>query len=161
MADTNILISGVIFPRAAYEFLRHALRGDFTLVVSEQILAEVRRWMEKKATPLQRAALEVFLEEGAFEIVPDPPAEEIRQHTNLVRDVKDIPIVLAAIQAGVDFLVTNDQDLIAEGETTALLRRYVSPMHVVTFLREVMGWSPEELEAVRQRTWEEVEDETA
>jgi predicted nucleic acid-binding protein len=43
MADTNVLVSGVIFPRAAYEFLQHALRGDFTLVLSEQILAEVVR----------------------------------------------------------------------------------------------------------------------
>lgn len=157
MADTNVLISGVIFPRAAYEFLRHALRGDFTLVLSEQILDEVHRWMQKKATPLQQAAMETFLEEAVFEVVPDPSVEEVRQNADLVRDPKDVPIVLAAIHAGVDVLVTNDRDLIAQDETTASLRCWLSLMHVVTFLREVMGWRPEELEAIRHRTWEEVE----
>lgn len=158
MADTNVFISGVIFPRAAYEFLRHALRRDFVLVLSEQLLAEVHRWMQNKATPIQRAAIEVFLEEGAYEVVPDPSVEEVSRNAALVRDPKDVPVALAAIKAGVDFLVSNDLDLIAQDETTALLRRWLSPMSVVAFLREVMGWSPEELEAIRHRTWEEVEE---
>ncbi len=158
MADTNVLISGVIFPRAAYEFLRHALRGDFVLVLSKQILAEVHRWMQNKATSLQRAAMEIFLEEGSYKVVPDPSAEEVNRNAALVRDPKDVPVALAALKAGVDFLVSNDLDLIAQDETTALLRRRLSPMSVGTFLREVMGWSPEELEAIRHRTWEEVEE---
>ena len=156
MADTNVLVSGVIFPRAAYEFLQHALRGDFTLVLSEQILAEVQHWMETKATHLQRAAMTVFLEEVVCEVVPDPTRTEVEQHIQLVRDQKDVPIALAAIHAGVDYLVSNDQDLIAQDETTSMLRQWLSPMSVVAFLREVMGWSPEELEAVRHRTWEEI-----
>ena len=157
MADTNVLISGVIFPRAAYEFLQHTLRGDFTLVLSEQILAEVQHWMETKATHLQRAAMTVFLEEVACEVVPDPTRTEVEQHIQLVRDPKDVPIALAAIQAGVDYLVSNDQDLIAQDETTSTLRRWLSPIPVVAFLRDVMGWTSEELEAVRYRTWAEID----
>ncbi|MBO9369699.1 MAG: putative toxin-antitoxin system toxin component, PIN family [Chloroflexi bacterium] len=156
MADTNVLISGVIFPRAAYEFLQHALQGDFTLVLSEQILAEVQYWMQTKATHLQRAAMTVFLEEVPCEVVPDPPRAEVERHFQLVRDSKDVPIALAAIQAGVDYLVSHDQDLVAQDETTATLRLWLSPMPVVAFLRDVMGWSPEELEAIRHRTWEEI-----
>jgi len=156
MADTNVLITGAIFPRAFYEFLQHVLRGDFVLVLSEHVLAEVRRWMDKKATPLQRSSLEVFLEECAYELVPDPPLEEIQARANLVRDIKDVPIVLAAIHARVDCLVSNDRDLTARDETTEELRKYLQPMLVGTFLREVMGWTHGELEAVRGRAWDEV-----
>ncbi|MFQ6099879.1 MAG: putative toxin-antitoxin system toxin component, PIN family [Anaerolineae bacterium] len=157
MADTNVLITGVVFPRAFYEFLQHTLRGDFTLVLSEQVLAEARRWMERKATPRQRTALEMFLEECEYELVPDPPREEVQAHSDLVRDVTDIPVVLAAIHAGVDYFVTNDRDLTVQDETTAQLRRRLKAMLVGTFLHQVMGWSQEELEAVRGRTWDEVE----
>ena len=36
MADTNVLIAGILFPRWFHEFLRHALKGDFKLVLCEQ-----------------------------------------------------------------------------------------------------------------------------
>jgi len=36
------------------------------------------------------------------------------------------------------------------------LFRHIRVLISGTFLREVMGWSPEELEAVRHRTWEEI-----
>lgn len=157
MIDTNVLISGVIFPRAACEILQHALRREFVLVLSEQILAELHLWMETRATRLQRIALETFLEEASYELVPDPSWEEVQSAADLVRDPKDVPVVLAAIRAGVDYLVTNDRDLIAQDETTAQLRRHMTPMHVATFLRQVMGWTSEELEAIRHRTWEEME----
>lgn len=29
MADANILMAGILFPRWFHEFLRHALKGDF------------------------------------------------------------------------------------------------------------------------------------
>lgn len=158
MADTNVLITGVIFPRAFYEFLQHALHGDFTLVLSEQVLAESQRWMERKATPSQRAAMEIFLGECEYELVLDPSPQEVEAHSDLVRDITDVPLGLAAIAAKAAYLVTNDRDLTVRNDTTAELRKQVQPMLVGTFLHEVMGWSHEQLEAVRGRTWEEMED---
>ena len=64
---------------------------------------------------------------------------------------------LAATRAGVDYLVSEDKDLTAVDETTAELRRHIQPLISGTFLRQVMGWSHEELEAVRGRAWDEVE----
>lgn len=98
MADTNVLISGVIFPRAAYEFLQHALRREFVLVLSEQILAELHLWMKTRATQLQRIAMQTLLEEVPYEFVPDPSWEEVQSASNLVRDPKDVPVVLSAMQ---------------------------------------------------------------
>ena len=152
MADANIVIAGILFPRWFHEFLRHALRGDLRLVLSEQAVREARARMGR-GTPAQAAALEQFLADCDLEVVPDPSPEEVRRHPTLVRDAKDIPIALAAIAAGVDHLVSNDKDLTAEDETTAELRRHIQPMTVGRFLHEVMDWSSDDLERIRLRAW--------
>lgn len=152
MADANVVIAGILFPRWFHELLRHALRGDFQLVLSAQAVREARTRMAR-GTATQAAALEQFLADCEVEIVPDPSPEEVRRHPTLVRDEKDIPIALAAIAANVDHLVSNDKDLTAEDDTTAELRQYIQPITVGRFLREVMGWSSADLERIRQRTW--------
>ena len=151
MADANILIAGILFPRWFHEFLRHALKGDFKLVLSAQTIREARERMAR-GTPLQQQALEQFLADCDYEEVPDPSREEVEKNAGLVRDPKDIPIALAAINAEEDYLVTNDKDLTAKDETTATLRKRVQPIIVGRFLREVMGWESEELERIRKRT---------
>jgi predicted nucleic acid-binding protein len=154
MADANILVAGVLFPRWFHEFLRHALRGDFTLVLSEQVVREATQRMAR-GTVVEQQALAQFLDDCAYELLPDPSPEEVRQNVRLVRDPKDVPIALAAIAARVDYLVTNDKDLTAQDETTARLRQMIQPMPVGRFLHEVMGWSSTDLERIRLRTWRE------
>jgi hypothetical protein len=75
-----------------------------------------------------------------------------------MRDVTDVPIALAAIRAGVDVLVSEDKDFTIQNETTAELHRHLTVMLSGTFLRQVMGWTSEELEAIRHRTWADLED---
>ena len=70
-----------------------------------------------------------------------------------MRDITDVPVALAAIEAGVDCLVSEDKDLTVRDETTVELRRRVPIYLSGTFLREMMGWSTEQLEAVRGRKW--------
>lgn len=79
---------------------------------------------------------------------------QLRQ--NLVRDKKDIPIALSAINARVDYLVSDDKDLTAKDKTTEELRQFVKPMICGTFLKEVMGWTSEDLEKVRRRKWQDI-----
>jgi predicted nucleic acid-binding protein len=88
-----------------------------------------------------------------YKLVPIPSPEEIQGNLDLVRDPNDIPIALAAIKAGVDYLVTNDKDLTAVDETTTVLRQRIKPIIVGKFLREVMGWKSEDLERIRRRNW--------
>lgn len=155
MADANVLIAGILFPRWFYEFLRHALRGDFTLVLSEQVLREASE-RRARGTAAQQDALAPFLEDCEHEVVPDPSRQEVLQNVDLVRDAKDVPVALSAIAAGVDYLVSNDKDLTAQGETTERLRQQIQPLPVGRFLREVMGWTSEGLERIRQRNWREI-----
>ena len=155
MADANVLIAGIFFPRWFHEFLRHALQGDFRLVLSDQIIREARERMAQ-GTPTQQHALEQFLTDCDYEPVPDPTPEQLQENAGLVRDVKDIPIALAAINADVDYLVTNDKDLTAYDETTVVLRERIQPIIVGRFLREVMGWQSERLEKIRKRNWSDL-----
>ena len=78
------------------------------------------------------------------------------QNQGLVRDKIDIPIALAAINAKVDYLVSEDKDLTARDATTANLRQKLTVLLSGTFLREVVGWSSEQLESIRHRTWRDV-----
>ncbi len=85
-----------------------------------------------------------------------PTGEAITAHAYLVRDVSDVPVALAAIEAGVNCLVSEDKDLTIHDETTVELRKLLPVYLSGTFLRELMGWSTEQLEAVRGRRWQDI-----
>jgi predicted nucleic acid-binding protein len=154
--DANILIRGITLPRFPYEVLRHAARGDFVPVFSPLVLDSARRYVQE-LFPDHQEAFEVLLVLLDYELAPDPSADEVAAHAGLVRDAKDIPVALAVIQAGVDYLVSTDRDFTDQAETTAELRKRLTPIRVGSFLREVMGWRSEELSAIERRRWPDLE----
>ncbi len=158
MADSNVIIAGVLKPRWFHAFLRHALMGDFRLVLAPQTVREVLRWAERKGGA-RREAIEAFLASADFEMAPDATREDIETHRKVIRDETDIPILLGAVRAGVDYLVTNDKDFHDETARTFLARHGVNVMLVGTFLREVMGWRSENLERIRHREWTDLQSE--
>jgi predicted nucleic acid-binding protein len=157
--DANVLLAGNAFPRWPYEVLEHATDGDFKLVLCPLVILQAREHL-RQLFPAHLDRFERFLREADYELVPDPSSAEIDAHSNLVRDVSDIPIAMAAMTAGVDYVVSEDKDLTAQDETTVELRRHLNVLLSGTFLRQVMGWTSEELEAIRHRQWNEMpEDE--
>jgi len=70
--------------------------------------------------------------------------------------LSDVAIALAAIGAGVDYIVSEDKDLTTQDDSTAELRRHLKVLLSGTFLREVMGWTSEDLEAIRHRKWNDI-----
>jgi predicted nucleic acid-binding protein len=157
MVDANILIAGTGWPRFPYEVLQHAVQGDFILVLSSLVIKEARLHI-KRLIPDMLERFEVFLQASGYEEVAAPSAKEVAANADLVRDPKDVPIALAAINAQVDFLVTQDKDFTDEDESTAELHQRLNIMLPGTFLREHMGWTSEALEVVRTRTWQDFED---
>ncbi|MEW5872450.1 MAG: PIN domain-containing protein [Chloroflexota bacterium] len=155
MVDANILIAGSIWPRWPYEVLQHALRGDFRLVLSEFVIQQARLHFQKRFSAYS-AQFDAFLQICPHELAPGPNQDQVAQHSDLVRDPSDVPVALAAINAGVDYLVSEDKDLTAQDETTVQLRRLLKVMISGTFLREVMGWSSQDLEKIRHRTWRDL-----
>jgi|GEM_PF-177091 predicted nucleic acid-binding protein len=159
MTDANILFSGVAFPRWPREVLRHAVKGDYKLILCPIVIEEARRNLQKRY-PERVADLDEFLELTDYELVSDPSLDDINANKNLVRDLSDVAVALAAIVAKADYLISEDKDLTVQDETTAELRKHIKVMLSGTFLREVMGWSSEDLEKLRHRKWSDVEEES-
>ena len=161
MVDANILIAGTVWPRWPYEVLLHALRGDFHLVLSEFIIQQARRRIQTRF-PTYLKQFDEFLRTCRYELVANPTREQITRYSDLVPDLTDIPVALGAINAAVDYLVSEDKDLTTQDETRAKLHQSLTVMIPGTFLRVVMGWDSEELDRARRRTWRDLQnlDET-
>jgi predicted nucleic acid-binding protein len=155
MVDANILIAGTVWPRWSYEVLRHSLQGDFQLVLSQFVINQAARRISTRF-PDYLDSFETFLRRRRFELVPDPSPEEIVAWQHIVRDLTDVPVALTAINAEVDYLVSEDKDLTARDDTTIALRRHLTVLLSGTFLRQMMGWESEALERVRGRTWKDL-----
>ncbi|MFQ5809874.1 MAG: PIN domain-containing protein [Armatimonadota bacterium] len=151
--DANVLIAGIRLPRWPHEVMRAALRGYFDLVLPEQVIAEARRHLE---APAQAEVLEFFLASSGYQELPMPPADLVRQQSDLVRSDKDVPIALTLLASDVDIFVTNDRDFTDRDATAQRFRDRVRVMLPAVFLREVLGWRAEDLEAIRNRTWQDI-----
>jgi predicted nucleic acid-binding protein len=151
--DANVLIAGVRLPRWPYEVMRAAIGGSFDLVLPEQVVIEARRHLSH---PAQLAALEAFLKGAAYEELAMPPGRLVWANRDLVRSERDVPIALALLEGGADIFVTNDRDFTDPGATAERLRKQVRVMLAAVFLRDVLGWSPDALETIRNRTWDDV-----
>ncbi|MCI0613268.1 type II toxin-antitoxin system VapC family toxin [bacterium] len=155
--DANVLFAGAAFPRWPYEVLRHAAAGDFRLVLSPLVIKQARRNLEKRFSEyIDR--FEAFVQSIDYELVADPTLEEVEANKNIIRDFSDVPVALSAISAKVEYMVSEDKDFTTQDETTAELRRHFKIMLSGTFLREVMGWTSEQLESVRHRKWSDISE---
>lgn len=91
---------------ASFAIFQHSLQGTVHLVISQFVLQEVARNLARKS-PEDLERFEVFRDNVPFEIVA-PSKEEVlsaAQYTEL----KDAPIVAAAIKGSVDALVSLDR----------------------------------------------------
>ena len=149
--DATVLFAGIGWPRWSYEVLRHAAQADFELVLIPLVIEQARRNLQAKL-PTFVDAFDTWLSHIACEIAPDPEPKAVLAQLDLMRDVDDVPVAVAALEAHVDYLVSEDKDFTEESATQAL-RKHVTIMRPVIFLREVMGLSKEELEEIRKRDW--------
>ena len=104
-ADANVLIAGADSRSGASNaLLRLAEVGLFRLVVSRQVLDEAERNVRKKL-PRALHNFAALLARLPMEIVPDPVDEECLRWADVI-ELKDTPILAAAVLAHVDRLVT-------------------------------------------------------
>jgi len=154
-ADANILFSGAAFPRWSFEVLRHAAVGDFKLVLCPLVISQAKRNLQKRF-PQHIRNLEKLLQLIDYELVADPSSDDVKANQDLVRDLSDVAVALAAIAAKADYMISEDKDFTTQDKTTEELRRHLKVVLTGTFLREVMGLTSEELENIRHRTWRDI-----
>ena len=115
LIDTNILISAALSSNGTpYHAFVKAVSYPNHGMVCEQNIDEMRRIFNRKF-PKKIQALETFLSLAllTLEVVQTPIEEHSSEEK--IRDVKDRPILRAAIYAEADILLTGDKDFLESG----------------------------------------------
>lgn len=138
--DSSALIAGIVSAKGASRvLLLLAESGHITVTISEQVLTESERAIARKV-PRALPDLRQAILTSQARIVRDPSPEDVSAHPNLVSHPADIPIVLAAMQAKVDYLVTlNRKHFIDDPDVTAQAGlRIGTPGDALNWVREQM-----------------------
>lgn len=103
--DTSVLIAGLASPTGASAAIRDlGESGELRIVLSRQVLIEADRVLFKKFPHLiERYRL--FIKNVSPELADDPPPDAVRA-AEAVIDPDDAPILAAAKQEAVDYLVS-------------------------------------------------------
>jgi predicted nucleic acid-binding protein len=106
--DSSALIAGIISETgAAHVLLQLGETEDVVLIISEVVINETNRSIVRKS-PENLEDVQEEVARARIQIVPDPPDEEIQANLYLMDDPNDVPILLAAMKAKVDYLATHD-----------------------------------------------------
>ena len=106
--DSSALIAGVISENgAAHVLLQLGETENVSLKISELVFNETTRSIGKKS-PENLENVQKDIEKARIVILQDPSHEEIQANLYLMEDPDDVPILLAAIKAKVDYLATHD-----------------------------------------------------
>jgi putative PIN family toxin of toxin-antitoxin system len=116
--DTNVLVSALIKPSGAPgRVLDHLLDGGFTLVLSPDLVDELRRSLGysriRKYLRLSDVQSEALL--AQLWMIGDPVDGTLALEVEL-RDPQDRMVVVAAVEGRADYIVTGDKDLIVIGD---------------------------------------------
>jgi predicted nucleic acid-binding protein len=104
--DSSALIAGIVSTQgAAQALLLLAEDKKILITVSEQVIAEVERNIARKAPKAVPFARELILHAN-IRILRDPHVEEVLQRQDWISHPADVPILVAATLARVDFLAT-------------------------------------------------------
>lgn len=106
--DSSALIAGVISETgAAHVLLQLGETEDIVLLISEVVVNETRRSVARKS-PDNLEDVQKEIKKSRIKILQDPSDEEIQANLYLMDDPDDVPILLAAMKAKVDYLATHD-----------------------------------------------------
>lgn len=107
--DSSALIAGIFSETgAAHVLLQLGETEDIALTISELVIKETKRSIgRKKPESLEIAEQEI--QKSNIKILQDPSYKEIQANLYLMNDPDDVPILLAAIKAKVDYLATHDR----------------------------------------------------
>lgn len=106
--DSSALIAGAISETgAAHVLLQLGESEDILLTISEMVIVESERSIAKKS-PRNLNDLRKLIKTAKLRIVNDPSKKEVEANLYLIEDPNDVPILLAAMKAKVDYLATHN-----------------------------------------------------
>lgn len=112
LIDTNIMISAALSDKGTpYAAYMKAVTYPYKGVICDQNIDELRKVFNRKF-PSKVYLLDSFLAIALTVLqLIETPVDEFEQEKS-IRDVKDRPILRAAINVGVDILLTGDKDFL-------------------------------------------------
>ncbi len=104
VADTNVLISALLFGGVSDQIFLAGLRGEIRLVTSDPLLKELARILKNKFK------LDIQLVRGVIEEVRDAAeVVEVSSHINIIsHPEEDNRVLECAVDGKADFIVTGD-----------------------------------------------------
>lgn len=109
--DTNIYISGIFWKGTPRDLLRHAISGDIDLIVSKDILEEIKTvlWRDFEMQPRD---IKDILEN----IVQISEVVHVKSNLDVTCDRGDNKVLACALDGRADFLVSGDRHLLDLGK---------------------------------------------
>ena len=105
--DSNTLLSSALFPSGVVAKAMQVALTRHRVVICSYVLEESRRIVESKF-PSRIDAFTLFLNSLDFETVYTPT--DVVFDGKLMRDPKDVPILVTAQRENVDIILTGDKD---------------------------------------------------
>ena len=138
--DSSALMAGIISKTgAAYVLLELGEQEQVLLTVSEMVVVESERSITKKS-PGNLVDLRRVIKAANLKVVDDPSHEEVRANLYLIGDPDDVPILLAAMKAKVDYLATHNRKHFLNDPEVAKRSglKIGTPGDVLAWLREIL-----------------------
>ena len=108
MIDTNVLISAFVLSSHYLTQMVDIIAENHTIVLPTYVVDELKRVTMRKF-PDNYNLLVSFLQELPFELVYTPDKIDKSKYPD-IRDVKDLPILVSALNEDVDELISGDAD---------------------------------------------------
>ncbi len=136
--DSSALVAGILSETgAAHVLLMLGENEDILLTVSEMVIIESERAITLKS-PKNIPILRNAIVSSNLAIVRDPTQKEVEANLYLINDPNDVPILVAAMKAKVDYLAAHNRkhflDDLTVAEKSGL--RIGTPGDVLAWLRE-------------------------
>ena len=103
MIDTNVIISAILKEGSVPDIVLNSACENYNLILCDHIVNECYE-VAKKRFPAKISTLDRLFGELRYELVPSPRKGDV-----IINDIKDQPILNAAIKYDVDVLVTGDK----------------------------------------------------
>ena len=106
--DSSALIAGIISSQGAARVLLLLSEDNLIkLFASEQVITEVERNIARKAPKAISFAREIILQ-SRITVLRDPSQEDVNQNQDWISHPADVPILVAAVNAHVNFMISLD-----------------------------------------------------
>ncbi len=107
MADSNVLVSAMAFPKSLAAAAFRLILRSHSLILCSYVVDETMSVIRRKFPALAIAA-EQFLSELSYEYFYTPSTLE--PDLFQIRDPKDYPVLFSAVMSNAELLITGDKD---------------------------------------------------